>query len=55
MVENGSGVSFDRFLGRPEADLKGGSGGAEPPQLRPLSGSLSELASWNLYPDLVFD
>ena len=27
MVENGSGVSFDRFLGRPEADLKGGSGG----------------------------
>ena len=34
MVQNGSGVSFDRFLGRPEADLKGGSGGREPPQLR---------------------
>ena len=31
MVENGSGVSFDRFLGRPEADLKGGSGGAVAP------------------------
>ncbi len=31
MVQNGSGVSFDRFLGRPEADLKGGSGGAVAP------------------------
>ena len=31
MVQNGSGVSFDRFLGRPEADLKGGSGGGGSP------------------------
>ena len=27
---------FGRFLGRPEADLKGGSGGREPPQFRSI-------------------
>ena len=53
MVQNGSGDSFDRFLGRPEADLKGGSGGAVAPPAReriphPPVASLAQMTATHM-------